>query len=166
METHKCIYERRSVRRYDDSPVEYAKIKQCVADASMAPSGMNRQPWKFSILMEKDKIEKIAALSASQGGWIKTASCLVFVFFDKNSSYNREKDLMAIGAAVQTFMLAAKDNGIGTCWLGGILDRKEEILDIIDFHDQSCEMEAIIAAGYSEGKAKEPVRKPLEKILI
>ncbi len=166
MNTKECIQNRRSIRGYNGDEIPYEVIEALVIDATLAPSGMNRQPWKFLIVSDKEKIEKISSYSASQGNWIKTSKYLLFVFLDKKSSYNEERDLMAIGAAIQNFMLSAYDEGIGTCWLGGILSSEKELLDIIDFHDEECKLKAIITIGKFEKKNIEPTRKPLSEILI
>ena len=166
MQTKECIRSRRSVRGYNDSIVDYDVVEKLVADATLAPSGMNRQPWKFLILSDKEKIEKITSFSASQSDWIKTAQYLLFVFLDRSSSYNEERDLMAIGAAIENFMLSAYDEGIGSCWLGGILSNTGEILDIIDFNNQDCLLKAIITVGKYDPSETIAKRKPLEDVLI
>ena len=166
MQTKECIRKRRSIRGYNNSEIEYSVIEKLVEDATLAPSGMNRQPWKFLIVEDKEKIEKIASFSESQGNWIKTAKYLLFVFLDKAVSYNEERDLMAIGAAIENFMLSACDEGIGTCWLGGILSYTEEILKITEFNDESCALKAILTIGKFDDNGASPNRKPLADVLI
>ena len=56
----KNIYERRAVRKYKDTPVAKGLIDQMIAAGCMAPSAMNRQPWKFYILMDKEKIKLLS----------------------------------------------------------------------------------------------------------
>ena len=166
MQTKECIRTRRSIRGYNGSAIDYAVIEKLVEDATLAPSGMNRQPWKFVVLADTDKIEKIASFSSSQRDWIKTAQYLLFVFLDKASSYNEERDLMAIGAAIQNFMLSAHDEGIGSCWLGGILSNTNEILDIIGFDNSDCLLKAIITVGKYDSTANVAKRKPLAEVLV
>lgn len=38
---------RRSCRQFSDAPVPRALIERCIAVANLAPSGANRQPWRF-----------------------------------------------------------------------------------------------------------------------
>ncbi|MBE6890733.1 MAG: nitroreductase family protein [Ruminococcaceae bacterium] len=166
MQTKECIRKRRSIRGYTDEPIEYSVIEKLVEDATLAPSGMNRQPWKFLIVSDKNKIEKISELSESQGNWIKTSKYLLFVFLDKSASYNSERDLMSIGASIENFMLSACDEGIGTCWLGGILSYTDEILNIIGYGDDNLSLKAIITLGKFEDKEIVPNRKPFADVLI
>ncbi len=50
-EAFKALMEkRRTVRMFSDKPVSMELIKNCVAAASLAPSGANKQPWHFVIV--------------------------------------------------------------------------------------------------------------------
>ncbi len=44
---HQTMQSRRSVRSFADTPVSEATIRHCVAAAGTAPSGANKQPWRF-----------------------------------------------------------------------------------------------------------------------
>ena len=46
-DTIKIIYERRAVRKYKDISVEKNLIEQIIDTGRMAPSAINKQPWKF-----------------------------------------------------------------------------------------------------------------------
>lgn len=52
--------QRRSVRRFADTPVEQSVIEQLIAAAGWAPSNHNRQGWKFLVWQDKQKIEAMA----------------------------------------------------------------------------------------------------------
>ena len=45
MELMDVIKARRSVRKYQDKPVEREKINACLEAARLAPSACNSQPW-------------------------------------------------------------------------------------------------------------------------
>src|ERR1035437_1286380 len=55
-ETLKTIYERRSVRKYLNKPVDKAIIEKILDAGRMAPSAINKQPWGFHILTNKETI--------------------------------------------------------------------------------------------------------------
>lgn len=44
-----AIQQRRSIRKYKDTPVDRAQIEELILAASLAPSAKNRQPWKYLI---------------------------------------------------------------------------------------------------------------------
>jgi len=50
---------RRSVRQFSDRPIPLDIIKDIVMTASLAPSGANKQPWKFIIVQDRELKRKI-----------------------------------------------------------------------------------------------------------
>ena len=56
----KTIEERRSIRKFEDRPVPADILDQIIEAARLAPSGTNRQPWRFALLQESQR-EKIAS---------------------------------------------------------------------------------------------------------
>lgn len=50
---------RRSVRHFSDRPIPLEAIKNIVMTASSAPSGANKQPWKFIIIQDAEIKRKI-----------------------------------------------------------------------------------------------------------
>jgi nitroreductase len=69
------------------------------------------------------------------------------VFYNIPEGYNRDMDLLAFGACVQNMLLPAHSIGIGTVWLGEILNRKSEINTLLEITD-NYELMAVIALGY------------------
>ena len=57
MELIDAITTRRSVRKYQDKPVEREKINQCIEAARLAPSACNSQPWHF-IVIDDPKVKE------------------------------------------------------------------------------------------------------------
>jgi nitroreductase len=55
----KTIYERRAIRKYKDQPVDKKLIEEINDAGRMAPSAMNRQLWKFYVLMDKEQIKSL-----------------------------------------------------------------------------------------------------------
>jgi nitroreductase len=56
----KLIKSRRSIRFWDDRPVQEDLLVQAVEAATWAPNGANAQIWNFYIVMDKNKIKAIA----------------------------------------------------------------------------------------------------------
>jgi nitroreductase len=56
-ETLNTIFERRAVRKFKERPVDLLLIEELLEAARMAPSAMNKQPWHFYVLMNKEKIK-------------------------------------------------------------------------------------------------------------
>jgi len=56
----RSIFERRSLRRYEQRPVSHEIIEQILQAGSWAPSAHNRQPWRFAVLQEFSSKEQLA----------------------------------------------------------------------------------------------------------
>ena len=59
-ETLKTIYERRAVRKYKDKPVDKEIIEQILDAGRIVPSAINRQSWKFYVIMKKETIQSFS----------------------------------------------------------------------------------------------------------
>jgi coenzyme F420-0:L-glutamate ligase/coenzyme F420-1:gamma-L-glutamate ligase len=57
---YQVIHQRRSIRRYADRPVERALIERLLEAATWAPSAHNRQPWRFAVIQDKGRQERLA----------------------------------------------------------------------------------------------------------
>ena len=67
--------------------------------------------------------------------------------------------------AVWSFMLAARERGLGTCWTTMHLDYEKEIADILDIPEGYSQV-ALIPIAYAKGTDFNPApRKPLDGIL-
>jgi F420 biosynthesis protein FbiB-like protein len=54
------LFQRRSLRRYTDTPVSHTLIEQILSAAVQAPSAHNRQPWRFAVLETNTARETLA----------------------------------------------------------------------------------------------------------
>jgi nitroreductase len=146
-ETLKNIYERRAVRKYKDLPVAKEIIDQLLEAGRMAPSAMNRQPWKFYVLTDKRKIKtfskEIAEIAVKELKHVSflDAAKLTLSFFHFSTMINFLKNddhifygapavilitapkedewgALDIGMCSQNIMLAARSFGLDTCPVG------------------------------------------------
>lgn len=162
----KALAARRSVRKYTSEPVSSSLLEGLIGVASQAPSGLNNQPWRFVPVSSKRVLAGLAGCT-KYAHVIEGAPAAIAVFLDNTSVYHREKDIQAVGAAIENMLLAAHSLGYGTCWLGEILNRSEDVERLLDV-PEGCELMAVITVGrplpdMSHGK---PSRKPLEEIIV
>ncbi len=54
----------RAIRRYKDEPIPEAVLRDILFSATRAPSGSNRQPFRFVVLTDSDKAQQAKALIA------------------------------------------------------------------------------------------------------
>ena len=82
------ILYRRSVRVFKTEPIEEEKVKECIKQATLAPTSSNMQLWEFYHVVNPAVIAKIATASFDQNG-AKTAQQLVVVVARKDLWKNR-----------------------------------------------------------------------------
>ena len=145
--TIKTIYERRAVRKYIDKPVEKVVIEQIIDAGRMAPSAINRQPWKFYVLTDKKEIKTyskaigVVALKGIMKTGVKSIVKTIkgFLHFSHGIEFFKAPDPvfhnapvvifitsagksewapLDIGMCAQNMMLAAKSFGINSCPVG------------------------------------------------
>jgi nitroreductase len=78
-----AITYRRSTRVYTDKPIDNAKVKQCLYNATLAPTSSNLQLWEFYHITSEDTLKNIAKACFNQNA-AKTAQQLVIVVTRKD----------------------------------------------------------------------------------
>ena len=161
------LFERRkSVREFQDRPIEPEVLARLLATLRRAQSAANRQPWRFIVIEKKDRAELNASLTKEgfRGAPIIIAACA-----DPKEAWIRKPDKVNyawvdVTIAVTEMICAATAEGLGTCWIASLEpDRVKEILLIPD----GIELVALVAIGWpnEELKREEKARKPLEEII-
>ncbi|MBI2373212.1 MAG: nitroreductase family protein [Deltaproteobacteria bacterium] len=54
-ETLDWLRQRRSVRRFKDAPIPRPALRRLIEAAITAPSGTNRQPWRFAVVLDPQR---------------------------------------------------------------------------------------------------------------
>lgn len=188
MNTLEAIAARRSIRKFQDTPIEAEKLQAILMAGIQAPSGKNKQPWRF-ILVKEDKraemvdvmrqgIVKIKAQGDDTGSseWsaqvMEQAPVTVFVFNPEGLSPWHEHsvdqmiwdvvDIQSTGAAIQNMLLAAQDLGLGSLWICDVFVAYEELCQWLG---EKGEMIAAVSFGYAaESPAARP-RRPYQEVV-
>lgn len=159
----KVIRERRAIRSFKAEKIPDKTIENILEAGRWSPSGMNNQPWKFMVLdgSNKNKLADYTVYSSV----IRSADKVILVFLDKKESYNYEKDLMSIGACIENILMYIHSLGLGACWLGEILSKRDEINSFLK-PAKELELEAVIALGRPAIIPKSGKRKELKELII
>jgi nitroreductase len=158
----KAIHTRRSVREFSDESPSDEEIKEVLEAGRWAPSGLNNQPWRFIVIKDSETKEEMSKLT-HYSHILKSAPILITVFMDEESSYDRTKDCMAIGACNQNILLAAYSLDLGAVWLGEILKNKEDVKKLLKA-PKNWELMAVIALGYPVPRERSSNRKSLDEL--
>jgi nitroreductase len=182
MNTIEAIEERRSIRRFKSSPIPDEIIVKILNAAIQAPSGKNRQPWRFIVVKEDKRPEMIRIMREAidrvkkQGGDIgsseRTANTMeqapvtVFVFnpYAENTEESRTSnvvDTQSVGAAIQNMLLASQELGIGTLWICDVFYAYGELCAWLG---QTHEMIAAVSLGYPDEQPKARPRRPVDEV--
>jgi len=109
LEGIKLLKTRRSIREFTDKKIEKDKLEKIVETARYAPTANNVQPWQFVVVTDEDKIKKLEDY-IDQG---KEFPACIAVFTEDVKHHLED------GSNATTYiMLAAKELGLGTCWIG------------------------------------------------
>lgn len=108
------IKSRHSVRKFRSGPVSDEVIKDAVECAAHAPTAMNRQPWLFGVVKNKERLATIAGLT-DHGTFIADASACIAVFGEKKEMYYLEDCC----AATENLIIALQAHGFSSCWVAG-----------------------------------------------
>jgi nitroreductase len=163
MDTSNAIRTRRSIRKYKPDPVPLEMIKKIVEAGQWAPTGGNRQYWKF-ISVNDPKIMKMI-IRSSPMVW-GDAPAAIFVCKDTGrrhlSEHIRNTDYgECCGYPAQNIMLQAHAIGLGTCAIGGF--NKEVAIDILDIPEDMWPM-ILITLGYPDEEPKAKPRRPFSEV--
>jgi len=149
MDFYEVIRTRRSIRSYKPDPIPEEVLSRVLDAARIAPSGSNRQPWKFIIVKDKTLKRRLVTACANQG-FIGEAP-IVIVACGYNIHYNRGgymgdmSMLVDVSIAFTHLILAARAEGLGTCWIGSF--NNDEVKKILGIPDD-VNVVAITPLGY------------------
>jgi len=165
---YEVIRTRRSIRSYKPDPIPDDVLKRILEAARISPSGSNRQPWKFIIVKNEELKRKLAEACHNQ--MFIAEAPIVIVACGYNIHWNRGEYmgdlsmLIDVSIAFTHLILAARAEGLGTCWIGSFSNKKvKEILKI----PEDVNVVAITPLGYPKDEhfGEPGPRKPLSEIL-
>jgi nitroreductase len=136
MDLIQALETRRSVRKYQNRGIDREVIERLITLATQAPSAMNAQPWAFVVITDRSKLveystrskalllstmdqhplmAKYRALLSRKSFDIFYHAPVLVAIYAKPEGPAPEDDTCL---AAQNFMLAAHNEGLGTCWIG------------------------------------------------
>ena len=147
-----------AVRAYQGKPIPEDLIDRIVDAGRLSGSSMNLQPWHFIVVQDHDTLRQLGTL-AKTGPYIAQAPLAIVVVIDKSRFAVSDAS-----RAIQTMMLTAWAEGVGSNWVGfGGLEAVNTLLHI----PADREVFAIIPFGYpaaAVGRGKKN-RKPRAEVV-
>ena len=200
LSVHDVLTTTRSVRRRLDldRPVDDELIKECLEYAVHAPTGSNRQGWRFVVVTDPEKragladlyrqgweryvgmAESAAALATdenSEGGTQQMRVMRSAAYLAENmhrvpamvipclpgridrSGFGATSSLASIIPSAWSFMLGARERGLGTCWTTIHLMFEEEASTLLNIPYETVSQVALITVGHTIGTDFQPATR-------
>ena len=150
------IMTRTSIRQYTNEPVSKADIETMLRAGMAAPTAVNRQPWHFVAVTNKDKLAELAG----RRGMIKQAGVAIVVCGNLDKAMQGSAQAFWIqdcSAATENILLAANALGLGAVWTGcyPMDDRVAEVSKVLKLPETIVPL-CVIAIGHP---AEQPTPK-------
>lgn len=132
-ETLQVIRNRRSVRAFMPEQIKDEELKGIIDAGIYAPSANNQQPWHFTVIQNKELIERLnngfkELAKKSDNDYIKRVgeNDKFHVFYNAptvvliSGNENIMSAAVDCSAAAENMLIAAESLEIGSCWVGFI----------------------------------------------
>lgn len=154
MKVMDAILQRRSIRAFKDDPVPDSVVERLLEAARWAPSGGNRQFWKFIEVRDPKRIGMIKMFSAG----LKGDPTLIIAIC---ASISEPMNLLELGMAAENIMIEAIELGLGSCAIASYSERPiKNILEIPD----DIKLALLLSIGYPSESSNPKSKKSIEEI--
>jgi nitroreductase len=164
MDLYEVVRTRRSVRKYRPDSIPQEVLTRVLDAARIAPSGSNRQPTRLIVVTDEEIKAKLIPMCHDQA-FIATAPAVI-VACGRDITYNRGEwmgryaMIVDVVIAVDHLTLAARAEGLGTCWIGSFSNAAlKEFFDL----PEDVDVVALTPLGYPDG---DPFTEPEGRISL
>jgi nitroreductase len=159
MTVTEAIEQRFSVRAYQAKPVEEPQLRQVLEAARLAPSGGNRQEWRFVVVRDAATRARLAQAACGQA-FVGQAPVVIAACAAEEPEPRAYPLDVSIAVAYMT--LQATELGLGTCWIGAF--HEAEVREVLGVPAE-VRVVALLPLGYPAADPPEKQRLPLEEIV-
>jgi len=148
-----------AVREFEERPVPDDVLGRILEAGRLTASARNGQPWHFVVVRERDGLRKLGSLVRT-GPYTANAAAAIIVAYEKSTG---QYGLSDASRAIQTMLLVAWGEGVGSNWTGfGGLENVREEFAIPEAYD----VLAVVPLGYPRRKISgKKKRKPLSEVV-
>ena len=151
-----ALTARRSIRKFQPTPVSPDTIRAIVAVAAYAPSWKNSQTTRYTLLTKREEIDRVADECTMNGR----------SGYERDGAFSTSKGThwqsFNAGLAAEAFCVAAYDAGLGTVILGIYDEGKvKAVLNL----PETERVSALIPIGVPAESPAAPKRKDVSELL-
>ena len=147
MDVMEAIRTRRSVRGYEDRPVEDEKLAAVLEAGRLAPSAKNLQEWRFVVVRDAETRKKLMVAAKDQS-FVGEAPVVIACCAETDNHVMSCGQLcypIDVAISIDHMTLKATEEGLGTCWIGAFYeDQAKAVLGIPD----EIRVVELLALGY------------------
>jgi nitroreductase len=182
-----AIRNRRSIRSFKPDPVPREVVALMLEAARLAPSGSNRQPWRFQVITDsalKQRVFDEASYGTRhilEAPLIIVCGCELLTYVRGNPLAPANSALVAEGEdwaslkpfiadgemnmaiAVEHMVLVATAESVGTCWVQRV--KPAELARLLNW-PRHVAVILLLLAGYAREEPLPKPRLPIDRILI
>lgn len=150
------IFNRKSVRKYTERPVEKAMLETLARAGMAAPSSKDRRPWEFIIVTDRKLLDAMGE-GLPLARMLKDTKQAIVVCGDTVKSENAW--YLDCSAAAQNILLAAESMGLGAVWTAAYPypDRIKVVREVLNLPNHLVPL-TVIPVGYPQGSEKPKVK--------
>jgi nitroreductase len=184
MDIYEALYTTRSMRKMTQEPIPH-DVQERIMDAAIrAPSGSNRQPWRFLLVDDADLRTRLATLYLD--GWQQLNLSRYGTTTPDFDRVRRSADYLArhfaevplllfafgqgsaessVYPALWSAMLAARAEGVGTTLTTVLGYNRDEVFELLGIPaDEDWRMFGCVTMGYPTGRWGVAARRPLADV--
>jgi nitroreductase len=155
---------RYSVRAYHPDPVPQAVLERVLEAARLAPTAVNRQPFRLLVIPTEGHQEELRRIYNKE--WFVQAPLLIAACGLPAQNWVRKdgKNYNDVDVAIvmDHLILAAAAEGLGTCWVAAFdPEASKSVLELQD----GVEPIAFTPLGYANDQMPNKKRKPLAELV-
>ena len=166
MSVLELMKSRYSCRRFSEEPVAEADLTAVLEAGRVAPSAINRQPWRFLVIQGEEGLAKVDEASRCRYG----APVAILVCFANEESAKNEVVVPDYGwvdcsLAIMQMTLEAEARGLGTCIVGAYDPAVAR--EVFAIPDDITPVQFIMLGHPAMGPSpRHEERRPMEEILV
>ena len=178
MNVNEAIKIRRAYRSLEPIEISDTLIMDLAEKVQLAPSCMNKQPWNYIFVKDKEQLEKLFTTLSKGNKWVERASLIIAVFSQLENDCiigERLYYLFDTGMATAFIILRATELGLIAHPIAGFNEeRAKQILKIpvemrlitlVIIGKHSNEINPVLSEAMKLGEKQRPPRKALSEFV-
>lgn len=155
------LRNRRSIRKYEQRPIELEKVEILKEALLRAPSSRSINPWEFIFVDDKEVLRALSKAKEHGSSFLERAALGIVVCGDEQKSDVWVEDCSIASIIVQ---LVVVELGLGSCWIqirnrmhNDTITAEDYIRELLNIPGR-LKVESIVSIGYPA-----EVREPLSR---